>query len=53
LYKDLDKRWQDIREYAYQHHSWDAVAELTRNAYEKLSGGIGGETFGINSHSCV
>ena len=53
LYKDLDKRRQDIREYAYQHHSWDAVAELTRNAYEKLSGGIGGETFGINSHSCV
>jgi D-inositol-3-phosphate glycosyltransferase len=36
LYKDLKKRRQDIRDHAARHHSWDAVAELTRNAYEQV-----------------
>jgi D-inositol-3-phosphate glycosyltransferase len=33
LYMDLDTRRKQIRDYAYNHHSWDAVAELTRKAY--------------------
>jgi D-inositol-3-phosphate glycosyltransferase len=37
LYRDLDKRRQDIRDYAKAHHSWDAVGELTRKAYAELS----------------
>lgn len=53
LYKNLDERRQDIREYAYTHHSWDAVAKLTRNAYEELLGGVIRETFSIDSHSSV
>jgi D-inositol-3-phosphate glycosyltransferase len=53
LYRDLGRRRREIREYAYTHHSWDAVAQLTRNAYAELSGGTARETFGINSNSCV
>lgn len=33
LYKDLDKTRAEIKEHADTHHSWAAVAELTRNAY--------------------
>ncbi len=40
LYRNLRYRRQELRDYAYAHHSWDAVAELTRKAYEELSGGI-------------
>lgn len=36
LYKTLESRRQDIRDYANLHHSWSAVAELTRSAYAKL-----------------
>jgi len=36
LYKDLDARRREIRDYAFAQHSWDAVAELTRSAYEGL-----------------
>jgi glycosyltransferase involved in cell wall biosynthesis len=36
LYSELDTRRREIREYAYAHHSWDAVATLTRNAYAEL-----------------
>lgn len=39
LYKDLKRRRQEIRQYANAHHSWNAVAELTRNAYAELLGG--------------
>src|SRR6267142_1378601 len=33
LYRDLSRRRQEIRDYAYSHHSWDAVGDLTRNVY--------------------
>jgi len=35
LYRGLRARRQEIREYARRVHSWDAVAELTRKAYEE------------------
>lgn len=35
LYRALPTRRPEIREYARRVHSWDAVAELTRNAYEE------------------
>jgi len=38
LYRNLGKRRQEIRDYANVHHSWDAVAELTRNVYAELEG---------------
>jgi len=34
LYQNLSTRRNEIREYARRVHSWDAVAELTRKAYE-------------------
>jgi D-inositol-3-phosphate glycosyltransferase len=36
LYKNLTTRRGDIRDYADRHHSWSAVAELTRSAYAQL-----------------
>ena len=36
LYRDLDARRQEIKDYAYVHHSWNAVAELTRHVYAEL-----------------
>ncbi len=36
LYKNLKTRRQEIREYAYAQHSWNAVAELTWKAYVGL-----------------
>jgi D-inositol-3-phosphate glycosyltransferase len=33
LYRNLGTRRQEIKDYADVHHSWDAVAQLTRNAY--------------------
>lgn len=36
LYKDLHQRRREIRDHANKHHSWNAVAELTRNAYAEL-----------------
>jgi len=38
LYRNLSKRRQEIKDYANTVHSWDAVAELTRNAYAALLG---------------
>jgi glycosyltransferase involved in cell wall biosynthesis len=38
LYRDLKNRRQEIKDYANVQHSWDAVAELTRNAYVKMLG---------------
>jgi glycosyltransferase involved in cell wall biosynthesis len=38
LYRNLGTRRQDIKDYADVHHSWDAVAELTRNVYSELLG---------------
>ncbi len=39
LYRDLKTRRQELRNYANTHHSWNAVAELTRKAYEQLMEG--------------
>jgi D-inositol-3-phosphate glycosyltransferase len=36
LYRELGCRREKIREYAHAHHSWHAVAELTRNVYSTL-----------------
>jgi glycosyltransferase involved in cell wall biosynthesis len=38
LYRNLGTRRQEIKDYADVHHSWDAVAELTRNTYAELLG---------------
>jgi glycosyltransferase involved in cell wall biosynthesis len=38
LYRELGTRRQDIMDYAAVHHSWDSVAELTRNVYAELLG---------------
>jgi glycosyltransferase involved in cell wall biosynthesis len=38
LYRNLSTRRQEIKDYADVHHSWDAVAELTRNTYAELLG---------------
>jgi glycosyltransferase involved in cell wall biosynthesis len=38
LYKDLHTRRGEIMEYANRVHSWNAVAELTRNAYAEMLG---------------
>ena len=37
LYRHLEKRRREIREYANTQHSWDAVGELTRKVYTDLS----------------
>lgn len=39
LYKDLNTRRGDIRDYACARYSWDTVGELTRKVYEGLVGG--------------
>jgi glycosyltransferase involved in cell wall biosynthesis len=36
LYRQLATRRQEIKDYVNIHHSWDAVAELTRNAYVSM-----------------
>ena len=38
LYRNLDRTRKEIRNHANTHHSWAAVAELTRNAYAQLEG---------------
>jgi glycosyltransferase involved in cell wall biosynthesis len=38
IYRNLGTRRQEIKDYANTHHSWDAVSELTRNAYAGLLG---------------
>jgi glycosyltransferase involved in cell wall biosynthesis len=38
LYRNLGTRRQEIKDYADVHHSWDAVAQLTRKAYAELLG---------------
>jgi D-inositol-3-phosphate glycosyltransferase len=40
LYKNLKVRRQDLKDYADANHSWNAVADLTRNAYAELLGRI-------------
>ena len=36
LFKNLDSRRQEIREYANAKHSWDIVGEMTREVYAQL-----------------
>jgi D-inositol-3-phosphate glycosyltransferase len=36
LYRNLRRKRQEIKVYADVHHSWAAVAELTRNAYTRV-----------------
>jgi len=36
LYRDLERRRQEIRDYALSEHSWNAVADMTRNVYLRL-----------------
>jgi D-inositol-3-phosphate glycosyltransferase len=36
LYKELKDRRAQLREYAYEHHSWSAVARLTEKVYAGL-----------------
>jgi len=36
LFKNLKVRRRELQDYANANHSWDAVAELTRNAYVKM-----------------
>jgi len=36
LFKDLNIRRRELQNYAKTKHSWDGVAELTRNAYAKM-----------------
>jgi glycosyltransferase involved in cell wall biosynthesis len=36
LYKELDDRHQDIRDYALASHSWDTVGRITRDVYSKV-----------------
>jgi D-inositol-3-phosphate glycosyltransferase len=38
LYNNLGVRRQEIKDYAEANHSWNAVAELTRNAYAEMLG---------------
>ena len=53
LYKNLKVRRQEIKDYAEANHSWNAVADLTRNAYAGMLGGIHHEASGVDSHSCI
>ena len=39
LYLNLATQREEIKNYANIHHSWDAVAELTRDAYAAVQGG--------------
>ncbi|MDZ4854908.1 MAG: glycosyltransferase family 4 protein [Nitrospirota bacterium] len=38
LFKNLNSRRQEIREYAHERYSWNIVGELTKNVYKNLLG---------------
>jgi len=40
LYRNLDTLRQHIKNHAHAHHSWTAVANLTRRAYEAMLGNV-------------
>jgi D-inositol-3-phosphate glycosyltransferase len=40
LYKNLKVRRQELKDYAEANHSWNAVADLTRNAYAEMLGRV-------------
>jgi glycosyltransferase involved in cell wall biosynthesis len=39
MYKDLERQWLRIREFALARHSWEVVSERTRDVYAELLGG--------------
>jgi glycosyltransferase involved in cell wall biosynthesis len=39
LYRELESRRQEIRNFANARHSWDVVGERTRDVYLELLGG--------------
>jgi glycosyltransferase involved in cell wall biosynthesis len=41
LFKNLDSRRQEVRDHANRTHSWDAIAEMTREVYLRLLQGSG------------
>ena len=41
LYSELDSRRQEIRDYATERHSWDAVGDMTISVYRALQRGSG------------
>jgi D-inositol-3-phosphate glycosyltransferase len=43
LFNDIDRRRQDIRTYTAARHSWETVAELTRDVYLRLLDGTSRE----------
>jgi D-inositol-3-phosphate glycosyltransferase len=40
LYENLPVRREELKEYAEANHSWNAVADLTRNAYAEMLGRV-------------
>ena len=40
LYRNLKVRRQELKDYAEANHSWNAVADLTRNAYAEMLGRV-------------
>jgi D-inositol-3-phosphate glycosyltransferase len=40
LYRNLKVRRQELKDYADANHSWNAVADLTRNAYAEMLGRV-------------
>lgn len=44
LFRDLEIRREEIKRYANERYSWEKVAEITKNVYEKLSGLAGRST---------
>jgi glycosyltransferase involved in cell wall biosynthesis len=37
LFRDLERRREEIKRYANERYSWTKVAEITRKVYEKLN----------------
>jgi len=47
LFRSLENRRLEIKQYANERYSWDKVAEITKKVYEKLSGeGLAGKSTG-------
>jgi glycosyltransferase involved in cell wall biosynthesis len=53
LFKNLNARRSKIRQYANAKHSWDTVAQMTREVYARLLERTNHEPAGIDSHSCL
>jgi glycosyltransferase involved in cell wall biosynthesis len=51
LYADLERRRVEIRDYVTSQHSWDVVADMTRDVYLRLLKSRGGSPQGEHSHA--